>query len=92
MGLVAFLLHAVKGRDKILAPQLGRVVARLQGGLLNSALKDVRGLGAACAAQGVNRGRVGEDAGDVDVDRWSRVQPLQERAVEIRGHTRRKRR
>ena len=67
LGLVAFLLDAVKGRDEVFAPQLGRVAARLQSGLLNSALEDVRGLGATRAAQGVNWRGVGEDTSDIDM-------------------------
>ena len=90
LGLIALLLDAVKGRDEVLAPQLGWIAARLQGGLLNRTLEDVRGLGAAGAAQSVNWRGVGEDAGDIDVDRRSRVQPLQKRAVEIRRYARRK--
>ena len=85
LGLIAFLLDAIKGRDEILAPQLGRVAPRLQSGLLNRALKDVRSLGTTCAAQSVNWRGIGEDAGDIDVDRRGRVQPLQKRTVEIRG-------
>ena len=46
LGLIALLLHAVKGRDEVLAPQLGRVAARLQGGLLNDAFDEVGRLGA----------------------------------------------
>ena len=92
LGLIAFLLDAVKGWDEILAPQLGRVATRLQSGLLNSALEDVRSLGATRTAQGINWRSIGEDTSDINVDRRGRVQPLQKRAVEIRGHARRKRR
>ena len=86
------LVRELVGRDEVLAPDLGLVHADLVGEQVHRPLDDVRRLGPAGAAVGVDERGVRVDADDLGVDVRDLVAAGQDAAVERRRDARADRR
>ena len=73
--------------DEVLAADLDPVHPELARRLVDQPLEQVRRLGPPCAAQRVNRHRVGEERLDLAVDRRRGVRSREEDAVQVRRNT-----
>ncbi len=83
------LVAVVELGDEVLPADLDRVHLERGRRRVHHALEQVAGLGAPRPAVGVHRGGVGEDPGDLRVDRGPLVHPVEQGGVEIGRHRRR---
>ena len=74
--------------DEILTPQLDGVHFQLMRGFVDQPLQLIGRLGAACAAVGINRHRVGEHGFDVHIDQGRLVIARHQRAMQPCRHRR----